>query len=219
MVITLIGHSGCGKSHMAKRLENERGFTRFCCDDMIEEMLAGELRELGLSTIAGVSEWLGQPYESQFPENQKKYLERENSVMREILGYITEKVDHEKEDVVIDTSGSVIYADREILQGLKDHSRIIYFAVPESEYEFMFEQYLSDPKPVIWKDIFTQAENETDKEALSRCYPELIRQRAALYHQLSDVVMLIDRKNRDALPVNRVLKLANARSVPDSPTK
>ena len=210
MVITLIGLSGCGKSYLAKRLQKEQGFERFCCDDLIEAHLAGELESLGLSSIRGVAKWLGQPYEPQFDENQAKYLHYEEQVMKRILHHIAHEVDHRQQNVVIDTSGSVIYLADSLLQGIKDHSRLIYLAIPESEYEFMFQQYMAKPKPVIWNDTFAKHEDETNNAALARCYPNLIRERSARYARWADVTMIMAREHRDRTPVSRLLKMANA---------
>ncbi len=210
MVITLIGHSGCGKSHLAKRLEIERAFTRFSGDDLIEKKLASELGPLGLSSTEGLAEWMGQPYEQRFAENQKKYLAKEREVMLEIIHYVQFEVDHRRQDVVIDTSGSVVYTGEDILEALKEHTRIIYIAIPESEYDFMFKQYLSDPKPVIWGEMFAVKPEESEREALMRCYPELVRHRSKLYSKWADATMMIGRQYRDNYSVNKLLQFAGA---------
>lgn len=211
MVITLLGHSGCGKSHLARRLAEERSFRNMCCDDIIEKKLAEELNTLGLSSIKGVSEWMGQPYDSYSEERQAKYLACECRVMEEIISFLGEDGWGLNEDVVVDTSGSVIYTGEEILADLKKRSRIIYLRVPESEYEFMFNQYLSDPKPVIWNGLFNMEAKESPSDALSRCYPDLIKARSHLYEEFADVVFVIDRHNRDRFSVRRLLHLAGAR--------
>lgn len=211
MVITLIGLSGCGKSHLAVRLQEEKGFVRFCCDDLIEERLAAELKEQNYQSIAGVAAWMGQPYEPHFNERQQRYLECEAAVMDEIIEYLGPDGWGLQQDVVIDTSGSVIYTGDRIMAALKKRSRLIYLGVPESEFDFMFQQYLSDPKPVIWGDLYRPREDETDEQALARCFPELIRHRSKLYHQYADVTLIMDRENRDRFSVARLLNLAGAK--------
>src|SRR5690606_2604149 len=88
MVITLIGLSGCGKSHLARRLEAERGFTLYSCDDIIEERLAEQLKPLGLAGLDGVAEWMGYPDSEGFPERQGLYLKHEREVMEEIIAQL-----------------------------------------------------------------------------------------------------------------------------------
>ena len=211
MIITLLGHSGCGKSHFARRLAAELGFKNICCDDLIEQKLAPELERQGLSTIAGVSKWMGQPYEPHSQERQEKYLAAEAEVIDEIVASLPEDGWGAPDNIVIDTSGSVIYTGEKRLLSLKQRSRIIYLAVPESEYQFMFEQYFADPKPVIWAGGFRLISGETNEQALERSYPELITTRSKLYAEYADVTLVINRENRDRFSVKRLLQLAGAR--------
>ncbi len=211
MIITLIGLSGCGKSHLASRLEAERGFKRLCCDALIETELRPELESGGFEGILGVAEWMGQPYGPKYKHAQAAYLAAEERVMRKIIDSLGEDGWGLREDVVIDSSGSVIYTGEEILTALKQRSRLIHLGIPESEFSFMFEQYLEDPKPVIWTDAFKQNPGESEKEALRRCYPELIRSRAKLYQKVSDVTLVMRRENRDMFSVLQLLRLAAVR--------
>ncbi len=51
----------------------------------------------------------------------------------------------------------------------------------------MLKVYISDPKPVCWNGIFQKKSQESNEEALERCYPILLKQRAKLYWQYADV--------------------------------
>lgn len=211
MVITFIGLSGCGKSYLSERLAEERGFKNICCDDLIETKLSEYLKAGGYENIEGVAKWMGLPYEASFKNNQKLYLQKEKEVMHEVLTMLGDDGWGLKQDYVIDTTGSVIYLDEEILKGLKQRSRIIYLGIPDSELEFMFEQYLKEPKPVIWNDVFKPMPGESDTEALRRCYPLLIRERTERYYKYADVTLIIDRNNRDKFSTKKILQLAGAR--------
>jgi shikimate kinase len=211
MVITFIGLSGSGKSYLAHRLVEEKGFTRKNCDSLIEERLASELSADGLSGLEGVAEWMGQPTSPTFKARQDLYLHHEREIMQEIIEDLGDDGWGLDDNYVIDTTGSVIYTGEDILFNLKKRSRLVYLSVPESELEFMFQQYLDQPKPVIWGNSFEQKVGESDREALERCYPKLIRSRQKLYQQYADVTFVIDRDNRDRFSVHRLLNLAGAR--------
>lgn len=211
MVITLIGLSGCGKSHLAARMAEEKGFKLFDCDAIIEERLTEELSKLGLSGLSGVAEWMGEPDSETFAERQQRYLDLEVEVMNEILAQLGDDGWGLKEDIVIDTTGSVIYTGHDILSGLKQRSRIIYLGVPESELDFMFQQYLEDPKPVVWGDSFSKSEGQSTEEALRDSYPRLLKARTERYYAYADVTLVMNREHRDKFSTGRLLNLAGAR--------
>lgn len=211
MVITLLGLSGCGKSHLARRIAEERGFTLYDCDALIETRLEQELSSFGLSGLSGVAEWMGEPDSTTFAERQARYLELEVEVMTSIIAKLGTDGWGLDENIVIDTTGSVIYTGETILSGLKKRSRIIYLGVPESELEFMFKQYFDDPKPVVWGDVFSKNPGESTHDALRRCYPLLIQERTKQYSMYADVTLVMDRANRDRFSANRLLNLAGAR--------
>ena len=211
MVITFIGLSGCGKSYLSERLSEERGFKNICCDDIIEKKLRSHLEQGEYSNIDGVAKWMGHPYETNFVEHQKLYLQKESEVMHEVLDTLGDDGWGLNQDFVVDTTGSVIYLEEEVLKGLRQRSRIIYLGIPDSELEFMFNQYLKEPKPVIWNDVFSPKQGESNEEALKRCYPELIKQRTEMYYKYADVTLIIDRKNRDKFSTKKILQLAGAK--------
>ena len=188
MIISLIGLSGCGKSTWAQRLVKERGFKRFCCDDMIEERLHSDLFSSGINGIRGVAFWMGQPYESYFAERQAKYLTREAGVVGEIVQTLALSSSKD-ENIVIDTTGSFIYLDPALCHSLKKHSKMVYLQVADGDVPQMFRQYLADPKPVVWRDSFSQLPGESNIDALARCYPPLIESRMRRYESYADIVL------------------------------
>ncbi|RJQ36559.1 hypothetical protein C4559_04815 [Candidatus Microgenomates bacterium] len=179
MKISLIGMSGTGKSHWAKKLE-KNGFLRICCDDLIEEKLGEELKVFGYSGIKDVAKWMGQPYNKQYPITSKKYLSLEKKIMEEIINNLKNDF-YKNKNIVIDTTGSVIYTGKRILQSLSELTKIIYLDVCDSLIKEMHKLYLRDPKPVIWGNIFKKKANETNKQALTNCYPKLLEYRAKKY--------------------------------------
>src|SRR5438477_3686876 len=115
MKLSLVGMSGIGKTYWSKQLETH-GFKTICCDDLIGKELEKELQKFHYQGTKGLSEWMGQPYDTRYTENSKKYLELERKVMDTALCYLQQAATDE--NIVIDTTGSVIYMDRQILSRL-----------------------------------------------------------------------------------------------------
>ena len=177
--ITFIGMSGLGKSHWSKMLE-QFGFTRFCCDDEITHRLfCGCDSQFDRTTDLG--EWMGFPYEQGYEIKEKTYLSLEIDVLNEITDQLENSEPAEK--IVIDTTGSAPYAGENVMQRLKEQSCIIYLAASKEYYTEMLERYIKFPRPVLWGDKYCQKKTETKKEALSRCYSELLTFRSTLYEK------------------------------------
>jgi len=184
MIISFIGMSGSGKSYWSKQLQ-KRGYKWFCCDDLIEQKLSEELNKLGYSGINDVAKWMGQPFDPQYKTASKKYLQLENEVIEEIFAFIENS--SVKEDIIIDTTGSVIYAQKELLQTLTRLAKVIYFETPDSVKEEMYKLYLKDPKPVLWGSVFKKTKDEDAMKTLARCYPKLLSYRSNKYEKLAHI--------------------------------
>lgn len=183
MTISLIGMSGSGKSYLSKKLESY-GFKRYCCDDLIEKKLEKKLEKS--NGIQDVARWMGQPYDKQYEVNSKEYLDCEKEVLNEILTEI-ENDKSKYNNIVIDTTGSVIYTGEEILKKLSQNTKVVYLQVPDKVKEEMYQLYINDPKPVVWGDAFEQKPGEESIDALKRCFPDLLLFRAKKYEELSDI--------------------------------
>lgn len=186
LVLTLVGMSNVGKSYWSQRLEESRGFRRFCCDDMIEDGLREILDKLGYRGIEDVSKWLGQPYDKRFPANQRAYLDLEAASLEAIITELDQKT---SPNVVIDTTGSVVHLDRALRQVLCESSLVVYIQLSENERQKMFERYLAEPKPVVWGDIYRPKSGESTEQALRSCYPELLAYRDGLYQDMAQITI------------------------------
>ena len=185
MILSLIGMSGSGKTYWAKQLE-KAGFKRYSCEDLIEEKLGGILQKFGYKGINDLAKWMGQPYEPHYAETSRLYLQLEHEVMHEVFQLVKQK---EGEKSIIDTTGSVIYASDKLLSELQSISKVIYLSTPQHAQEEMFKLYLTDPKPVIWGSSFAKQADESNANALRRCYPKLLAHRAEQYRTLADITM------------------------------
>ncbi len=196
-----------GKSAWSSRLEKEKGFKKYCCDDLIEKGLSPELEKLGYGGINDVSRWMGQPYDERYKKNSQKYLELEAEALKNILQEI-KRLSKDK-NITIDTTGSVIYLPQDILGDLKMRTKIIYLETHESVVKEMVKRYLDDPKPVIWGDVFKPFEDEENMQTLKRCYPKLLKYRKKLYKKLADIKIDYYEQMNKNFTVDNLLKLIN----------
>lgn len=187
MNISLIGMSCVGKTYWAKRIEKE-GYTHFSCDDLIEKILYSELGSKGYSGLSDVAKWMGYPYDARYKETSQKYLQAEESAMKKILDTIERHQADPDANFVIDTTGSVIYLSNSILARLKKLSEVVYLEVSEKYQNIMISNFIRNPKPVIWGDLFSIQNNEDPFHALKQSYPDLLVYRSKRYEALADVI-------------------------------
>lgn len=187
MKISLIGMSNSGKTYWAKKLE-KKGFLRISCDDFIEERLKHELDKFGYSRLNGISKWMGQPYESRYKENSCKYLKYEREALQQIFEYLETEVP-DSQNIVIDTTGSVIYTGEDMMKKLNRLTTIVLLDTPNLVLQEMFKSYIENPKPVIWGESFKKRNGESDEQALIRCYPQLLSYRLKQYKKYAHIVL------------------------------
>lgn len=200
--LSLIGMSGSGKTYWAKQLENY-GFLRISIDDLIEEKLKSVLKKNGFRGIEGVANWMGQPYEERYHKNARQYLSAERQSMQEVLEKIKNGTG---QNIVIDTTGSVIYTGQRICKQLKQLTTIIYLYTPSHIVDKMYRLYLDDPKPVIWGDKFVKQPHQTNQEALASSYPKLLAYRAAQYKKYADITLNCEKLRDPNFTVSKFIK-------------
>ena len=188
MRIVLIGFSGTGKSLWSKLLADTFGYHHICCDDLIEVKLRDYLPS-SASGINDVAEWMGQPYDTRFRQNEARYLQCEKEVLEKVL---SKSVEFYPERTILDTTGSVIYTGDGLTKRLSGFGKVVYLEVTPAVLGEMFQQYITDPKPVIWGNSFSQKIGETPDNALRRCYAELLRFRQSRYEQLAEISLGYD---------------------------
>jgi len=187
MHLSLIGMAGSGKSHWSRKLSRQ-GFTRFCCDDMIAEKLAPELKKPDGGTMK-VSEWMGFPYEPYYEKRESRYLAYEIEVISEILEYLEHPQDIREQNIVIDTTGSVIYTGHKTLIELQRLTTVVHLETPPEAQGQLLKAYMLKPHPMLWQDTFTKKPHESNKQALVRCYSRLFSNRQRLYERYADVTL------------------------------
>ena len=208
--LSLIGMSGAGKSHWAQKM-GAAGLRVISIDDRIEKKLAPELAAGAYRGIGGVAAWMGWPDQATYREHERQYLKYEIESMREALDEIEASPG---ESVLLDSTGSVVYTGEETCRRLQALTTVVYLAIPLAEEETLIARYLSDPKPVLWGDQFSQRPGESAKEAVARCYPQLIAYRKKLYERLAHRTISLARLEGLKLDARGFLALLDAQVRP-----
>ena len=181
LVMSLTGMSNMGKSTWSRALEL-LGFRVISCDDLIESLLAIHLgsRYRGLR---GIAEWMGQPHEARSRSRQEIYLRVEAIVLQEINHYLAAA---EPENLVIDTTGSLVHTGDAICRELQRRSLMVYLAAGNHRQSAMISSYLACPKPVYFGDFY---DPHCPTDTLEQCYPALLDWRQRQYARWADVTL------------------------------
>ncbi len=185
LTLTLVGMSNIGKTHWSEILE-DAGFRHVNCDDLVEAKNSALLNSEGFGTgIQEVARWLGKPFEETYEAKQRKFIGHEKEVMDQIvdLAYLIHG------NTTIDTTGSVVHLGVETGTALRELSVVVYLEATPAHREKMFGQFIAEPKPVVFADVFTKRDGETDEAALERSYGELLEIRSNLYASFADVTI------------------------------
>src|SRR6266404_1039668 len=185
--IALIGMSGAGKTFWSRCIA-ESGIPAISCDDRIEEKLARRLASGGYSGINGVAAWMGWPDSVTYAERESQYLAEEIATLDEILSDLER---NRQQSLVLDTTGSVIYAGNHLLHRLRKLMTVVYLAASDAEQKLLIERYLSDPKPVLWRGAFQAKTGENPRETVARCYPNLIKARSQSYAAVAHATLQV----------------------------
>ena len=179
MKLSLIAMSGTGKSFWSAKLATH-GFQHFDCDRMIASKLSPTLTRSD-GTVLTLGEWMGFPYQPGYQQREAQYLDYEKEVLREILTGIVNNDDDPNANIIIDTTGSVIYTGNKLLDQLCQLTTVVYLEIPYKIKDQMLQAYQSDPRPVLWQGKFVRRSHEKMAAALVRCYAELLAERERLY--------------------------------------
>jgi len=179
--LALVGMSGAGKSYWTTRLA-AAGYPAISCDAQIENRLKPALETGGYSGINGMASWMGWPHLPTYAEREAAYLSEEIAVLDEVLTGLEKNPGR---DLVLDTTGSVIYVGNHLLHRLRKQLLVVYLAASRDEQQLLIQRYLKDPKPVLWRGAFQARSGEDPKETVARCYPALIGARRQSYEALA----------------------------------
>lgn len=205
MRISLIGMSGCGKTHWSREFA-KHGFKHFCCDELIAEKLTSVLTKPdGMSLELG--QWMGFPYETHYKDREKKYLTLEMEVLEEILSAICSGGCGPAENIIVDTTGSVIYAGNELLEQLRSTTMVVYIETAPHVRKRMLEKYIKNKRPVLWRGLYNRKKGESGDAALSRCYPNLLASRERIYARYAHKTLDYDDLTKDGFGIEDLIRI------------
>ncbi len=206
--LALAGMSGAGKTFWTKKLA-ANGCPTISCDDRIEEKLASKLAAGGFAGINGVATWMGWPDSPNYTEREADYLGGEIRTLDEVLTSLEKQPE---QSLVLDTTGSVIYAGNNLLMRLRRQMTIVYLAASAEEQQLLIERYLNDPKPVLWRGAFRAKPGEAPLETVARCYPTLIAARRQSYEALAHCILQVAALRDGSLDARAFLKLIQSKT-------
>jgi hypothetical protein len=198
--------SGTGKSYWTTRIA-AAGFPAVCCDAQIEDRLKPALEAGSHSGINGVAAWMGWPDRPDYAEREAAYLSEEIAALDEVLTDLEKNPGHE---LVLDTSGSVIYVGNHLLHRLRKQMLVVYLAASRDEQQLLIKRYLEEPKPVLWRGAFQARPGEVPRDTVARCYPVLIGARRQSYEALAHCSLPVSDLREPLLPEESNMKLAGA---------
>ena len=173
--LAFIGMSNVGKTHWSRRLVTDFGWHHYEVDEAIQKSLG-----IQTSNLTEVAQWMGAPHEPQYPEKSRLYLEAEEAATAQIPTL-------PEGNLVVDTTGSFAHLSPKTREFIQQNYLVVNFDVSEKDIAIMIDDYFKEPKPVVWGDLFTPNEGESNRETLCRCYPKLINFRQNIFRQTADV--------------------------------
>jgi shikimate kinase len=203
MILTFMGMSGAGKSFWAGKFAAQ-GFIVVDCDTLVGTRLQALVGQIDTS-LDQVGQWMGLPDQPGFQKREAMFLACETDMLRDVIARAASWA-AAGADCVIDTGGSIIYADPALVQRLRQHSTVIYFRIPGALHQHMLDTYLAQPRPVVWNGLFEQAPGQSRAEAFRHSYAQLLRQREQLYEQYSDVALEYHYYRQPSLSVEQFVR-------------
>jgi shikimate kinase len=173
--VAFIGMSNIGKSYTAMRLATQYDFSLIEVDKIIWE-------NLGHDTMDAFAKWQGHPYTDGYAEREKHSISLETQATRKAM-------ETTQRNPIIDTTGSVIYTDDDVLDALRRDYYIVYIEAMDDHIERLKVQYFKQPKPLVWAGHFEKLDGKSETESILECYPKLLASRGKAYASHADVTL------------------------------
>lgn len=176
--IALVGMSNIGKSYTGMRIATRYDFELIEVDKLIWEAL-------GQGSMADFAAWQGQPYSEGYAEREAKSIALESEATAKAISA-------PQGNAILDTTGSVIYTDKEVQKKLIRDWYIVHISASNEAVELLKTQYFKHPKPLIWNGHYRAKAGQAPDAAILDCYPKLLKSRAKAYAKLADTMIESD---------------------------
>lgn len=177
--LAFVGMSNVGKSYRSRILRDECDFFWYHVD--------GEIRKtLVFDSMDGISKWLSYPNTEGYAARAAEYLAAEDTHTK------VDFLDTQGKNLVFDTTGSVIYLPQSTRTWLRENCLIVNIDAGEGTIAQMMEQFLLEPKPLIWQNFFSPIKGESERETIERCYPNLLKDRLEKYRALAHITIPVE---------------------------
>ncbi len=170
--LALIGMSNIGKSYSGMRLATDFDFTLTEVDKLIWE-------ELGETDMDAFAAWQGQPYSEGYEARERESMRLESAATAKALTT-------DARNPLLDTTGSVIYANESVLRDLSREWFTVYIEAAPEHLERLQQLYFAQPKPLAWAGHFRMIDGMDETASLKACYPKLLASRHERYAALAD---------------------------------
>lgn len=155
------------------RLRKSHGFDLYEVDEAIQ-------KALDLKSMQESADWMGFPYESTYAEREDEYLALEGRLTAAAF-------DSAKGNMILDTTGSVIYTDDKTRATLREQSVVVHIQAGPNNLRRLETLYFKSPKPLIWAGQYVETNGHSETENLKASYPALLASRMDAYEALADV--------------------------------
>jgi shikimate kinase len=170
--LALIGMSNIGKSYSGMRLATHYDFTLIEVDRLIWDAL-------GETDMEAFAKWQGQPYSEGYEARERQSMAMESDTTDKSL--VTSA-----RNPLLDTTGSVIYTDAEVLAKIRRDWFVVYIEAAPEHLERLKSQYFAQPKPLAWHGHYRKRDGMDETESLLASYPDLLAARGHDYSALAD---------------------------------
>lgn len=173
--LAFVGMSNIGKSYTATRLSKTHAFQLVEIDRLI-------WKELEQGSMADFAIWQGQPYTEGYEEREAVSIDLETRATQKAM-------EPSDGNTLLDTTGSVIYVEKDLLAYLKNRFLIVHISAGPEDLERLKEDYFALPKPLVWRGHYQKVDGKTQEESILECYPRLLSSRKNAYEDLADVTL------------------------------
>lgn len=194
--LALIGMSNIGKSYSGMRLATHYDFTLIEVDRLIWDAL-------GETDMDAFAAWQGQPYSEGYDDRERQSMAMESDATRQSLTTPAR-------NPLLDTTGSVIYTDTDVLEQIRDAWFTVYIEAAPEHLDRLKSQYFAQPKPLAWHGHYRKRDALNETESLLASYPDLLAARADDYRALADqTISSVDILTEDAAALFDLVKPAH----------